>query len=120
MSHKNTIEQFYEADGVRNKELLNSLLATDFILEWNTSEGKKIYNKSEILLLADELMQSFHTSLHHIHQIVEEKNTVAVNYIQTVSTIENPKELFQIAHFMAFWEFQDDKISKLTQISNRL
>lgn len=120
MLHKNTIEQFYKADGVRNKELLNHLLATDFILEWNTSEGKKVYSKSDVLHLADELMKGFHTSLNHIYQIVEEKNTVAVNYIQTVSTIENPDELFQIAHFMAFWEFKGDKIIKLTQISNRL
>lgn len=120
MSHKSTVQQFYESDGIRNAATLEAILAEDFVLEWHTSEGKRIYNKAEVIVLSKELFQNFHTSLHHIHHILEENQTVAVNYIQSVSTVENPKELFQIAHFMAFWEFQSNKVIKLTQISNRL
>lgn len=117
MSNKTKIETFYLTDGLRDEEQLNALLHDDLQLEWDSSNGKLWYSKADILALAKELKQNFHTSKVFISYLIEEKNTVVVKYQHVVSTIENPKEEMPIANIVVIWEFSGDKLSKGYQIS---
>lgn len=117
MSNKAKIEHFYLTDGLRDEEQLNTLLHDNVQLEWDSSNGKLMYSKPDILALAKELKQNFHTSKVLISYLIEENNTIVLKYQHIVSTIENPKEEMPIVNMVVIWEFSGDKLSKGYQIS---
>lgn len=117
MTKKALIQKLYAEDGLINKDFLNSLIAENFILKWESSDDFHEMNKQDILDLADELKINYKFSDVDIFSIIEENNTVAVHYLHKVSTLENPNEMIPIAKFMVFWEFEENKIKKGYQIS---
>jgi hypothetical protein len=117
MTKKALIQKLYAEDGLRNKEFLQSLLAENFILHWESSDGYYEMNKKAILNLADELNANYEFSDVDVFSIVEENNKVAVHYLHKLSTLENPNSLIPIAKVMVIWEFEDDTILKGYQIS---
>ena len=117
MTNKERIEFLYKEDGIRNTSFLESLLHDDLILEWDSSEGKLLLQKSAILNLATELKQNYIDSYMEISHFIEQENQIVVKYDHKVTTIENPKEFVLIAKFVVIWEFEGDRIIKGYQIS---
>ena len=117
MTNKERIEFLYKEDGIRNTSFLESLLHDDLILEWDSSEGKLLLQKSAILNLATELKQNYIDSYIEISHFIEQENQIVVKYDHKVTTIENPKEFVLIAKFVVIWEFEGDRIIKGYQIS---
>jgi hypothetical protein len=117
MTNKERIEFLYKKDGIRNTSFLESLLHDDFILEWDSSEGKLLLEKTAIINLAAELQQNYVDSFMEISHLIEENNQFVVKYNHKVTTIENPKEFVLIAKVVAIWEFDENKIKKGYQIS---
>ena len=117
MTNKERIEFLYKEDGIRNASFLDTLLHDDFILEWDSSEGKLLLQKSAIINLANELKQNYIDSFMEISHFIEQENQIVVKYNHKVTTIENPKEFVLIAKIVAIWEFEEGKIKKGYQIS---
>lgn len=117
MEKKALIQKLYAEDGLRNKEFLQSLLAENFILQWESSDGYHEMDKQAILNLADELNANYEFSDVDIYSIIEENNQVAVHYLHKVSTLENPISLIPIAKVIVIWEFEENKLIKGYQIS---
>lgn len=117
MYFENIIEQLYQEDGLRNKEYLDSILDTDFKLEWDSSVGSRVMSRSEVLEMAEELKTNYHVSKTSILNLVSDKDKLVVQYLHHVSTIENPKELFTIAKVVVIWDIENGKIVKGYQMS---
>jgi len=117
MKNKKQIEFLYKEDGIRDAAFLATLLHDDFVLEWDSSDGKLFLNKSAIIKLANELKQNYAESYIEISHFIQEKNKIVVKYNHQVTTIENPEEFFLLAVFVSIWEFEADKIIKGYQIS---
>ena len=111
------MQKLYAEDGLRDKEFLQSLLAENFILQWESTDGYHEMNKQAILNLADELNANYKFSDVDIYSIIEDNNKVAVHYLHKVSTLETPNYLIPIAKVMVIWEFEEATILKGYQIS---
>jgi hypothetical protein len=117
MTNKEKIQDFYLSDGLRSVEALNAILHDDVILDWDSSEGKLIMQKSAILNLSKELKENYANSLIDITHIVAEGNFVTIRYMHKVAAIENPMEIVNIAKIIVIWEFLEDKLIRGYQIS---
>lgn len=117
MTNKQRIQEFYLSDGLRNVELLDQILHEDIVLDWDSSEGKLIMQKSAILNLSKELKNNYTNSFIDISHLVEEGNFVTVRYFHKVTAIENPNEIVNFAKIIVIWEFSNEKIIRGYQMS---
>ena len=117
MSARKIVESLYKSDAIINSKLLETLLHEDASLEWHSSKGLVLMNRTEMIALSDELSKAYPSSRIDIGHIVAENQKVAVRYSQYVSTIENPNEEMLLAHFMVVWELKDEKLFRGYQMS---
>ena len=110
MTNREKLEFLYKEDGIRDKQFLDNLIHEDFKLEWDSSSGNSILDKSFILNLSEVINLNFEISYFEITHLIEENNQIAVKYNHKVATIENPKEIMLIAKVVAIWTFEDGKI----------
>ena len=83
MDSNQIIERLYEHDGLRDANFLESIIAPDFIFEWDSSQDKRLMNKNDIIALASTVNDTFtlntgNTNLVHIFAIPSEKTLVSV------------------------------------------
>ena len=117
MTNKERIQNFYLNDGIRNEGMLNTILHENVILEWDSSDGKILLEKNDILKLANEFERNYHSSIIEISHLIEDGSFLVVKYSHKVSSIENPREIIPIAKVVVIWEFVGDKLIKGYQIS---
>ncbi len=110
MTNREKVEFLYKEDGIRDKQFLDALIHDDFKLEWDSSSGNSILDKSFILNLSEVINLNFEISYFEISHFIEQNNQIVVKYNHKVATIENPKEIMLIAKVVAIWTFQDEKI----------
>ena len=111
MTNRENIEYLFKEEGMRSKEFLNNLFHENFQLEWDSSSGNSISDKSFIINLSDEINANYEISYFEISHLIEEKNQIVVKYNHKVATIENPKELMLITKAVSIWTFKDGKIT---------
>ena len=59
MTNREKIEFLLKEDGIRDKIFLQSLLHNDFRLEWDSSTGNSVLDKSFILNLSDVINANY-------------------------------------------------------------
>ncbi|MFD2907842.1 nuclear transport factor 2 family protein [Flavobacterium ardleyense] len=111
MTNREKIEFLFKDDGMRNEQFLKELIHEDFKLEWDSSSGNSISDKSFILNLSDAINANYEISYFEISHIIEENNQIVVKYSHKVATIENPKEIMLITKAVAIWTFEEGKIT---------
>ena len=111
MTNRENIEFLFKEDGMRNKDFLNNLFHEDFELEWDSSFGNSISDKSFILNFSDEINKNYEISYFEISHLIEENNQIVIKYNHKVATIENPIELMIITKAVAIWTFEEGKIT---------
>lgn len=117
MNSNDIVEELYVKGGLRNKELLNKILHSDFVLNWDSSVGLKTMNKNDVLDMADELKANYQDFKINVVDTVSSNNKLVVRYTHQASTIENPSELFTIAKVIVIWDIENGQITKGYQIS---
>ena len=111
MTNRENIEYLFKEEGMRSKEFLNNLFNENFQLEWDSSSGNSISDKSFIINLSDEINANYEISYFEISHLIEENNQIVVKYDHKVATIENPKEIMLITKAVAIWTFEAGKIT---------
>lgn len=111
MTNRQKIEFLFKEDGMRNEQFLKELLHDNFELEWDSSIGNSIADKSFILNLSNEINANYEISYFEISHLIEENNQIVIKYNHKVATIENPTELMIITKAVAIWTFEDGKIT---------
>jgi hypothetical protein len=117
MNAKKIILDFYKSDALINREVLDTFLHPDVILDWNSSKGFIQMKREDLLALATELSRSYIRSKVVISHIVKEGNLISVRYSHSVKTVENPREDILLANFMVIWEMKDEKLYRGFQMS---
>jgi hypothetical protein len=120
MNAKKIILDFYKSDALINREVLDTFLHPDVILDWNSSKGFLQMKREDLLALASELSRSYIRSKVVISHILKEGNLISVRYSHSVKTFENPREAILLANFMVIWELKDDKLYRGFQMSQLL
>ena len=120
MNAKKIILDFYKSDALINREVLDTFLHPDVILDWNSSKGFLQMKREDLLALASELSRSYIRSKVVISHILKEGNLISVRYSHSVKTFENPREAILLANFMVIWELKDDKVYRGFQMSQLL
>ena len=82
MTNREKIEFLYKEDGIRDKQFLNALIHDDFKLEWDSSFGNSISDKSFILNLSNEINTNYEISYFEISHLIEENNQIVIKYIR--------------------------------------
>ena len=111
MTNRENIEFLFKEDGMRNEDFLNNLFHENFELEWDSSSGNSISDKSFIMNLSKEINANYEISYFEISQLIQENNKIVVKYNHKVATIENPKEIMLITKAVAIWTFEEGKIT---------
>ena len=117
LKSKEIVENFYISLFKDEKGTLDNYLHPNVNLSWYGTTGFKKMNFDEIVALGYDLGKSFETLKPEIEKIVEENNQIAIHFTYHAKTIENPDEEMPLAHFMAIWELQDNKLLNGVQIS---
>lgn len=117
MTNKKWIEAFFKSDAFINVAEMDAFLHVDFLLEWQSSKGFLKMSKQEVLNFTQEMSVSYVRTKIRMHDILNEKNQVAVRYSHFVNTVENPSEEILLAHFFALYEVKDNKIFRCFQMS---
>ncbi len=117
MNSREIVEKLYNEDGLRNRDLLNTILHQDFVLNWDSSVGFRTMSKNDVLDMADELKANYQDSKASVIDTIFTDEKLVVRYIHQVSTIENPNELFTIAKIIVIWDIENGQIKKGYQIS---
>jgi hypothetical protein len=120
MNAKKIILDFYKSDALINREVLDTFLHPDVILDWNSSKGFLQMKREDLLALASDLSRSYIRSKVVISHILKEGNLISVRYSHSVKTFENPREAILLANFMVIWELKDDKLYRGFQMSQLL
>ncbi|MCF8714175.1 nuclear transport factor 2 family protein [Joostella atrarenae] len=116
-SIKKIAKDFYELEPIKNRAILMDYLHDDCELYWNSSKGFTKLNKEELVALASNMENAYHSVRTEISHLLKDGNSVTVRYTYHVKTIENPDEEQPLAHFITIWEFKDDKLYKGYEIS---
>lgn|SRR5690606_20194487 len=117
MSTKKFVLDFYKSDALTNRDVMDTFLHPDAVVEWNSSKGFLEMKREEILALSSELGRAYSNSRVSISHILHDRNLVSVRYSIHVKTIENPREEMLLAHFMVIWEIKDGKLFRGYQMS---
>lgn len=117
MTPKKLVQNFYKSDVFLDRELTESFLHPDVLLNWHSSKGFLLMDFDKILTLTDEISRTYVRSKIKIQHILAEGNLVSVNYDHFVKTIENPREEMLLAHFIVIWEIKDGKLFRGHQMS---
>ena len=120
MNAKKIILDFYKSDALINREVLDTFLHPEVILDWNSSKGFLQMKREDLLALASDLSRSYIRSKVVISHILKEGNLISVRYSHSVKTFENPREAILLANFMVIWELKDDKLYRGFQMSQLL
>lgn len=114
---KEVVEQFYQSNFYKDKEVLNSFLHPDVELSWYGTTGLRKLQLSGIAEISEQLASSFDSLRAEIEKVLVEGDQVAIHFTYHVTTIENPEEEMPLAHFIAMWELKQGKLYKGVQIS---
>lgn len=117
LNGREIVENFYNSDFYRDKEILKQYLHPQVELSWYGTTGLKKLNFDEIAAITLEMAESFESLRADIEKLVSEEESVAINFTYHVRTIENPDEELPMAHFIAIWEIKDEKLFRGVQIS---
>ncbi|MDT0643999.1 nuclear transport factor 2 family protein [Zunongwangia sp. F363] len=113
---KEIIEKFYECF-YTDPDVITDYLHPDAELSWNSSTGHRLMGYEDIAAFAAEMSGSYESLSIEVKNIIQEAEKVVINFTYHVSTIENPDEEIPLAHFMAIWELENDKLKTGHQIS---
>ncbi|QLE02768.1 nuclear transport factor 2 family protein [Galbibacter sp. BG1] len=116
-SIKKIAKDFYEMEPIKNREVLEGYLHEDCELYWNSSKGFTKLNKADLIKLAENMAEAYHSVRTEISHLLKDGNAVTVRYTYHVKTIENIDEEQPLAHFITIWEFKDNKLYKGFEIS---
>lgn len=117
MSAKKLILDFYKSDALINKEILDTFLHPEILLDWHSSKGFFQMKREDLLTLASELNRSYIRSKVKISHLIKEGDLISVRYSHYVKTVENPREDILLAEFMVIWEIKDKKLYRGFQMS---
>ena len=117
MSAKKLILDFYKSDALINKEILDTFLHPEILLDWHSSKGFFQMKREDLLTLASELNRSYIRSKVKISHLIKEGDLMSVRYSHYVKTVENPREDILLAEFMVIWEIKDKKLYRGFQMS---
>ena len=117
MSAKKLILDFYKSDALINKEILDTFLHPEILLDWHSSKGFFQMKREDLLTLASELNRSYIRSKVKISHLIKEGDLISVRYSHYVKTVENPREDILLAEFMVIWEIKDEKLYRGFQMS---
>jgi hypothetical protein len=117
MTNREKIEFLLKEDGIRDKIFLQSLLHNDFRLEWDSSTGNSVLDKSFILNLSDVINANYEISYFEISHLIEDADKIVVKYNHKVATIENPNEIMLIAKVVCILSFKEGLLIDGYQIS---
>lgn len=117
MTAKKIIQDFYKSDALINPDVLRGYLHADARVEWHSSQGFLVMNHQEILDFTTNMSKAYTRSKARIAHILQEGNTVSVQYEHYVKTIENPREEMLLAHFFVIWEIKDNLLFRCFQMS---
>ncbi len=117
MATKKFVLDFYKSDALTNREVMDTFLHPDVVVEWNSTKGFLEMKRDEILDLSSELGRAYESSRVNISHLLQDGNHVSVRYSIYVKTIENPREEMLLAHFMVIWEVKDGKLFRGYQMS---
>jgi len=112
MTAKELVQDYYRLDALRNPQIMDKYLHTDFLLQWYSSKGYLEIDKKDLMALAAEMGKSYTSSRVEITHILEENSQVSVRYTHYVTAIENPAEEMVLAHFVMFWEVKDARLHR--------
>ena len=117
MSAKKLILDFYKSDALINKEILDTFLHPEILLDWHSSKGFFQMKREDLLTLASELNRSYIRSKVKISHLIKEGDLISVRYSHYVKSVENPREDILLAEFMVIWEIKDKKLYRGFQMS---
>lgn len=117
MTAKNVVQDFYKSDALIDPAVMASYLHDDVQLEWHSSTGIIKFDRKGILAFAEQTSKAYVRTKVRISHLVAEDDTVSVRYLQSVKTIENPREEMPLAQFFAIWEVRDGKLYRGYQMS---
>ncbi|MCX2680785.1 nuclear transport factor 2 family protein [Galbibacter sp. EGI 63066] len=116
-SIKKIVKNFYELETAEIHILMHVYLHDDCELFWNSSKGFTKLNKKQLIELAKNMSEAYHSIRTEVSHIIKEGNFVTVRYTYHVKAIENPEEEQPLAHFITIWEFKDKKMFRGYEIS---
>lgn len=119
MTPKEIVRNYYEADLVHDKGVVDTYLHKECILHWHNTKGYSQLNFSQIKNLYDNVNRNYETIRVKISHIVEEGALVTTRYTLFVTPIETPDEEQPLAHFITIWEIRDGKLFKGFEISQQ-
>ncbi|MDT0677239.1 nuclear transport factor 2 family protein [Autumnicola musiva] len=113
---KEIIEKFYECF-YTDPDVIKNYLHPDAELTWNSSTGLRLMNYNDISAFAAEMGGSYESLRIDVTKIIQEGEEVVIDFTYHVNTIENPDEEIPLAHFIAIWKLEKDKLKSGHQIS---
>ncbi|MDG3582218.1 MULTISPECIES: nuclear transport factor 2 family protein [Galbibacter] len=116
-SIKKIVQDFYQSEPIKNNKILKEYLHDDCQLFWNSSKGFTKLNKEELISLAMNMAEAYHSIRTEISHLLRDGNSVTVRYTYHVKAIETPDEEQPLAHFITIWECKDDKLYRGYEIS---
>ena len=117
MSPKELLKQFYNADIINNKKLVEEFYHTECELHWNSSQGFRISKFQDILGFFKNVRENYVSIRYEISHLLEDNDHVTSRYTVFGKPIENMDEEMPLAHYMCIWQVKDGKLYRGYQIS---
>lgn len=110
-NNKELIGEFLESDFYKNPELIDTYFNENAVIEWHSHEGKSILDREGIRDMTLEMGKTFLNMTAQISRLLEAEGKVVTNFTYFVESIES-EDVIELAHFMAIFEIESDKIIK--------
>jgi predicted SnoaL-like aldol condensation-catalyzing enzyme len=107
MDIKQFITDYYHA--LVNPEEVKKFVHPNLRIEWHSVKGFIELDSDEVVRFAQQFGKNYATLRLEITHIIAEGNSVAVRYINYVTTPDDPHET-ALTQSVAIWELQDNKL----------
>ncbi|RDK83503.1 nuclear transport factor 2 family protein [Marinirhabdus gelatinilytica] len=116
-SAKQVVKDFYNADILKNSDVLKEFFHKDIELIWNSTDGLTILNFNDLNDFFAEVRRTYHDIRAEVSHLLQDEEYVTIRYKYYIKTIENPDEEMGIAHFICIWQVKDGKLYRGHQVS---
>lgn len=110
LSPREIIRDFYSRDFLTDRTVIPTFFDPKIRILWNSSDGLTIMDLDSIKLFFEGIRASYTDLRVEISHLLAQRNFVTVRHKYYVRTFENQDEEVGVAHFIAIWELQDNKI----------
>lgn len=111
------ITEYLHSDAFHSPEVMDSYLHPEATMEWQSTNGTLFLNRDQIIELITELNRAYESCKLDVSHVISDGHHVSARYSHYITTMENPKDLLLLAHFMCIWELREEKLYKCWQMS---